>query len=165
MRKSIYVINGSGGVGKDTFVDFIKEYVPTYTYSSVASVKNIAMLFGWKGDKTEKDRKMLSDLKDLLTDYNDYPMNCVKSQVEFFRNGDGRVMFIFIREPKEIEKAVKEFKAKTILITNSRVKQITSNHADLGVFNYSYDIIIDNDGSLEDLNNKAHQFCIDQNLI
>ena len=57
-------------------------------------------------------------------------------------------MIIDIREPKEIERAKQVFGAKTVFIENNRVKQITSNMADAGVFDYTYDYTIQNNGTL-----------------
>ena len=89
MIKQVFIINGSGGVGKDTFVEFV-EMIPTFefigenenstvwfknfeikNYSSVSKVKEIAKIIGWNGEKTERDRKFLSDLKLLTTKYKD----------------------------------------------------------------------------------------------
>ena len=62
--KEIVVINGSVGVGKDTFVQFCAEYAPIMNISSVDKVKEAAkVLAGWNGEKDEKSRKFLSDLK------------------------------------------------------------------------------------------------------
>ena len=109
----------------------------------------------------------MSDFKDLLTEYNDFPMECLKEEFQKFMVHSPRekVMFIHIREPKEIERAVEIFDAKTILVVNPNVKKVTSNHADLNVENYDYDIFINNDGSLEDLKNIAKRFCESQRLI
>lgn len=60
-------------------------------------------------------------------------------------------MFVHIREAVEIEKAKKLLNAKTLLITNPRVKLITSNDSDGRVNEYNYDYYIVNDGTLEDL--------------
>ena len=169
--KKIYVINGSGGVGKDTFVSFVSKQCnnKVANISSITPIKEIAKRIGWKGEKTEKDRKFLSDLKDLLTNYCDCSMNYIREQCIPFL-GDKlytgcNVMFIHIREPQEIQKVVKEFDAKTILITNKNVEQVKSNHADAEVFNYKYDIQISNDGSLEQLEDMAKSFCEFEKLI
>ena len=63
MDKNIIVINGTGGSGKDTFVEYVSKYAKVYNFSSVDKVKEIAKLIGWTGTKTDKDRKFLSDLK------------------------------------------------------------------------------------------------------
>ena len=67
-------------------------------------------------------------------------------------------MLIDIREPEEIARAVKEFGAETILIRNPNVEKVKSNHADANVENYNYDYIIENDGTLEQLDKMAYLF-------
>ena len=163
MKKHIFVINGNGGVGKDTFCNLVDKVSNgrCYTYSSVSQVKRIARRHcGWNGNKTEKDRKFLSDLKDLLTEYNDLPFKDVCNHIDtFLKDGFIEVMFIHIREPKEIQKVVDKYpQVKTILISSMRVDPITSNHADAEVFNYEYDYNIYNDGSLDCLKEMAETF-------
>lgn len=168
MKKQVYVINGSGGVGKDTFVMCVSEYLnnlfkrfnTVINFSSVDKVKQIAKEIGWDGGKTEKDRKFLSDLKILTSNYCDMPFKSMSNKVEYFLNDEctAYMLFLHIREPDEIERAKKEFNAKTILIIRDAVKHITSNMADKNVFNYKYDIVINNDGNLEDFENKAKKF-------
>ena len=194
MKKQIFIINGSGGVGKDKFVELVmnhsyesigetknkdmRAYIQTteiQNYSSVSKIKEIAKIIGWNGEKTEKDRKFLSDLKLLTTEYNDMPLNDMKKTANIFMNGDrsssvngelrpDRILFLHIREPEEIEKAVKafeEYNAKTILVKRDSVEHITSNMADENVYNYNYDIVIENNGTLKELHNKAKQFLAD----
>lgn len=163
--KQIVIINGSGGAGKDTFCDYVSKYTGygTYTISSVDKIKEIAKLIGWDGvSKTEKDRKFLSDLKLLTTQYNDLPLKDIKEKIKTFKsNFRIDIMFIHIREPKEIEKLKKEYpddNIKTLLITNKNVPTITSNDGDAGVFNYHYDFVINNDGTLDDLKEAALDF-------
>ena len=67
-------------------------------------------------------------------------------------------MFIHIREAEEIEKTKKLLNAKTLLITNPRVKIITSNDSDGKVNEYKYDFYIENDGTLDELRDKAYKF-------
>lgn len=163
MSKQIFIINGSGGSGKDTFVELVSKYVYTQNYSSVTMIKKIAKELGWNGKKTEKDRKFLSDLKQLSSSYNDMPFNYMSTQVYSFKNSDKSFMFLHIREPEEIERAKKEFNAITILIKRDNIKHITSNDADANVFNYDYDIVIENNGTLKDLDKKAQEFAAKYN--
>lgn len=148
--KKVFVLNGGAGVGKDTFCQFLSEHISVYHYSSVTEVKKIARKCGWNGIKTEEDRRFLSDLKNLLTEYSDKPFNDMCEIYENFKQDKipASVLIFDIREPDEIEKAVKKFKAKTILVENKNVKPITSNMADAGVNNYIYDYIIENNGTL-----------------
>ena len=83
----------------------------------------------------------------------------MKEEVNKFKNNnENQVIFLHIREPKEIERAVKEFNAKTILVVRDTIKHITSNMADQNVFNYNYDFVINNDGTKSELNSKAKKF-------
>lgn len=101
--------------------------------------------------KNEKSRKFLSDLKILTSKFNNMPFRAIKTTVDQFKEDkEKRILLIDIREPKEIEKAKKAFGAKTILIKRNDVKSITSNMADAGVFDYDYDFIIENNGTLDD---------------
>ena len=181
MIKQVFIINGSGGVGKDTFIEMIPTFefidknenstvwfknLEIRNYSSVSKVKEIAKIIGWNGKKTERDRKFLSDLKLLTTEYNDMPLNDMKKYTKSFMNSAdiNRILFLHIREPEEIAKAVNEFKeynVKTILVRRDSIKHITSNMADENVYNYNYDIVINNDSTLEELRKKAECFLAD----
>ena len=157
----MFIINGSGGVGKDTFVSLVDYQATVINFSSVDKIKEIAKIIGWNGGKTEKDRKFLSDLKLLCTNYNDMPFNSMKNKYESFLKTNAHFLFLHIREPEEIDRAKKEFDAKTILIKRNSVKHITSNMADENVYNYKYDIIINNDGGIEELRDIAICFVSD----
>lgn len=163
----VYIVNGTGGCGKDTFAEFMYKHVPgTIKISSIDRVKMIARYCGWDGGKTEKDRKFLSDLKCLLTYYNDLPFEYLQTAVRVYSRYDStRALLIDIREPEEIERAVKEFNARTILIVNDRVPRIMSNMADANVFNYNYDVVIENNGTLEDLEETVKRFAKSEGLI
>ena len=117
MDKRIFIINGSGGVGKDTFVelvstelnDMLKKFHTVINFSSVDRVKEIAREIGWEGEKLEKDRKFLSDLKILTSEYCDMPFESMKNKVtEFIKDEESKFLFLHIREPEEITRAVKE---------------------------------------------------------
>lgn len=171
MNKKIYIINGSGGVGKDSWVEFVsihlndifKRFNTVINFSSVDKVKEIAKEIGWNGEKTERDRKFLSDLKILTSDYCDMPFKSMKEKVDYFMSDDCKsiALFLHIREPEEIERAKKEFNAETLLIRRDSIKHITTNMADKNVYDYKYDYEINNHGILEDLCNKAKEFVND----
>lgn len=159
MSKQIFIINGSGGVGKDTFCEKCGHYTDVKVVSSIDLVKHFATEMGWSGQKTPRNRRFLSDLKDLLTAYNDLPFKDIKQKVnEFKQDTDNMFLFIHIREPEEIERAKKEFGAHTVLVVNDNVLGIYSNHADGRVLEYDYDDVIDNSGTLEELEQEAKRF-------
>lgn len=145
MEKTIVVINGTGGSGKDTFVEFVSKYTNVINFSSVDKVKEVAKVAGWDGGKTEKDRKFLSDLKVLTTEYNDMPFRSMADKVDEFRESDAEIMFLHIREPENIERAVNVFGAKSLLIKRVGLENIASNYSDANVDNYDYDYQIEND--------------------
>lgn len=154
-----------GGSGKDTWASLLNKYIPTLKYSIVDLPKEAAKVLGWDGGKTEKDRRFLSDIMDLSTGYNDAPFKDVLSLVTDFKNNkdyaEYKVLLIDIREPEEIARAVEAFGAETILIRNPSVSKIDSNHADRDVENYEYDYIIENNGTLEQLERVAKLFVCD----
>ena len=157
MNKYIIVINGTGGSGKDTFVELVSKYNKVLNFSSVDKVKEIAKIIGWSGTKEEKDRKFLSDLKKLTTEYNDMSFESIKDKVAEFYESDKEIMFIHIREPEEIKRAVDYFDAKTLLIKREGLDIIKSNYSDANVENYDYDYIISNT-TLEKLEDSAKEF-------
>lgn len=159
MNKQVIIINGTGGSGKDTFVRFCSEFAKVTNISSVDRVKEAAkILVGWNGEKNEKARKLLVDLKQLSIKYNDYPTKYIQEQYKIFEKNDSQYLFIHIREIEEIEKIKKLLNAKTLLVLNPRVALITSNSSDANVYKYEYDYKIENSGSLEDLKQKAKEF-------
>lgn len=168
MRRNNKICITGNCSGKDTFVELVNlnfksYYTSVMNYSSVDKVKEVAKLVGWDGrSKTEKDRKFLSDLKLLCTEYNDMPFNYMKEKVEdFYNNAYRRMLFLHIREPEEIERAKNAFDAKTILVRRDSIEHITSNMADKNVYNYDYDIAINNDGTMQDLEDIAIKFIED----
>jgi hypothetical protein len=164
MSKKIYILNGSGTVGKGEFAQAVSKYVPTYKYSSIDLIKDMLEFAGIPREpKTEEKRLLYSDLKDRLTKYGDIPFKDIESIVRDFKNDiiDTDVLLIDIREPEEIKRAVEVFGAKTILVRNPNAKKIESNHADRNVENYEYDYIIENDGTLEQLKVVAKLFVED----
>lgn len=195
--KKVIIINGSGGVGKDAFakrvieetIKLAKCVVPvenenycvnpeifyridnitTNNISTIDCVKNIAKMFNWNGEKSEKDRKMLSDLKDLMTVYNDYPFKRVTAQITNWLRYDKTrpndmydhsFLFVHCREPKEIERIKNQFPngTFTLLVQNPKVAKVTDNHADREVENYNYDFTVVNDSDLRALRKVAIDF-------
>ncbi len=155
--KQIIAINGVGGTGKDTFINVCSKYIKVVNVSSIDRVKKAAEILGWDGKKTEKDRKFLSDLKDLSTKYNDMPYEDIKKEINKFYNSNSEVMFIRLREPAEIKRLTEEYSAKTLLLRRKDVPLIKSNFADSNVENYKYDYVIEIN-SLDKLDNQAIEF-------
>lgn len=153
MEKITIVINGVGGCGKDTLVSILSQHMRVKNVSSITPVVDVAKYCGWDGVKTEKSRKFLSDLKRLLTEFNEYSLNYLLDQQSTFLESDEEIMFVHIREPEEIKKFVDHSitKTYTLLITPRAELQnkVYGNASDDGVYQYNYDLIFHNDQPLE----------------
>ena len=53
MNKTVLVINGEGGVGKDTLCDLAAKHFKVKNISSITPIKEIAAMCGWRGEKEE----------------------------------------------------------------------------------------------------------------
>lgn len=162
MKKLAIVINGSGGVGKDTLCQLAARHFKVQNVSSVTPVKELAVQCGWSGAKDNKSRRFLSDLKRLLSAYNDYPNRWVCEQYRAFLASDDEILFVHIREGAEIKKFVKGTggEAKTLLIRGGsrfvrRARQY-GNASDDGVENYPYDYYYTNEKTLAEA---EEEFC------
>lgn len=158
--KKVVVINGFPQSGKDTFVRLASKYALVMNYSSVDFVKEVARFAGWNGEKNLHTRKFLSDLKDLLTFLDDIPFKKIEERMRAFYNMEEQeILFIHIREPKEIEKLVKYHPdVITLLIKRPDSEHEFSNHADAMVEEYPYDFVIANNSSLDFFESKAKEF-------
>ena len=149
MNKVTIVINGRGGVGKDTLCNLAAKHFKVRNISTITPIKELASQAGWDGRKDDRSRKFLAELKELCATYNDYPTNWAKEQYENFLTTDEEILFVHIREPKEIVKYVTatEGRAKTLLVRGGdrMRKSVYGNAADDGVENYYYDYYFDND--------------------
>jgi guanylate kinase len=168
----VVIINGKGGCGKDTFVAMCRDVLGAnriLNVSTVDFVKEVANYCGWDGTKTPENRKFLSDLKDVLTQWNDIPLKKVCQEIKVWTNlwiasgeYDKAVVFIHCREPKEIDKLCKElneYEPTTLLIRRSIAESVEQiNHADNQVLDYAYDYTIWNDSNLSWLHNEAKVF-------
>ncbi len=152
MKKAVFVINGAGGVGKDTLCDLAAKHFRVYNKSTIMPIKDIAAMCGWNGAKDAKSRKFLADLKQLTVAYNDYPTKWGLERYNEFMASDDEVMFMHIREPEEIAKFVSATggAAKTLLIRGGSRMQLShyGNAADDCVEDYKYDYYFVNEKSL-----------------
>ena len=161
----VIAVNGMPRCGKDTFIDICTKKLEEdgRKTSSIDFVKKIAFYCGWRGEKDLKNRKFLSDMKDLLTEWGDIPYKEIEKAIKVWEmwnerhqiEGD-KYLFICIREPEELEKVRERLGALCVLVRRDDAEgALTSNHADEGVFDFAYDYVIDNNGSLEQLEESA----------
>lgn len=157
-EKLVIVINGMGGCGKDTLIDLASKHFYCRNVSSVTPIKEMARLGGWHEEKTEAARKMLSDLKAVMTAYNDLPQKYIVDQYNEFLASDEEIMFVHIREPKNIWKFLAEVKNRSdmivrdasILVKRSSSPESIGNISDDGVESYPYDAVFVNDYAMQE---------------
>lgn len=105
-------------------------------------------------------------MKCLTSEYSDLPFKDISRFINaFLAVGDSKVLLIDIREPDEIARAKQEFGAETILIVNQNIPHITSNMADRNVYNYKYDWVVRNNGTINDFRETVKKFAKDRKLI
>ena len=154
MAKTVIIINGPGGVGKDTLCAMAAKHFRVENISSITPIKEVASLCGWDGAKDDRSRRFLSELKRLTVEYNDYPTLWATEQYRRFLEGDCEILFVHIREPEEIAKLVRatDGAARTLLIRGGdRMKKTCyGNRSDDEVENYDYDYYFNNDKSLDE---------------
>lgn len=172
----VFVINGSGGSGKDTFCDCIKQlatekdrfYYVESIYTSTPA-KQWAKKMGWDGSKLPSDRRFLCNLKDMLDYWNNATYNHIKDYfssyyvTQFYHCYNKSILFIHAREEKDIVWIKnyclnKGISCKSILIKRPNTTK-KGNHADDNVEQYiNYDYTIINNGTLKEFKKKAQNF-------
>ena len=160
MDKLVFIVNGKPRAGKDTFAMILNRYMDVYKYSAVTKVKEIATLCGWDGQKEERDRKFLHELKMLTSEYSDMSHQDVVNEINKYRNGEieADVFVVDVREPEDIKRLVEEVGAITVFIENDNVPAITSNAADANVENFEYDFVIPNNGTMKEFEDEIKLF-------
>ena len=154
MKKTVIIINGAGGVGKDTLCELAAKHFKVENISSITPIKEIATACGWDGTKDDRARRFLSELKRLTVEYNDYPTTWALDKYRSFLLGEGEILFVHIREPEEIAKLVRatDGAARTLLVRGGErmTKSHYGNRSDDCVEEYDYDYIFYNDKTLEE---------------
>ena len=167
MKKFMFIINGAGGTGKDKFIECCSKLISTRNISSVDHIKDALEIIcptyekGLEKQQNEDGdmwRQSLHDLKMLSAKIDDGPFKVIMRKIYDFFGDDNKILFIHIREPEEIKKIVKCYNCKTILFKNYNARSLESLSFERNVVDFNYDIIIHNDGSLDDLMECAEKF-------
>lgn len=152
MKKAVVVINGKGGVGKDTLCAFAAQRYSVMNISAITPIKAMAEVIGWRGEKDNKSRALLSDLKQIAIRYNDYPNVYLNQEYQRFRAGSCQVLFVHIREKEQIEHFIATVGCPviTLLVRKTGGQAVYGNASDDGVESFSYDYVYCNDKPLEE---------------
>ena len=156
-KSFIFIINGSNGVGKDTFIDKLRDELRDYEYLNISAIDVVKNMLRkneiWDGQKDEKGRRLLAEVKAAINKYSDFINNDIIMRVGRWRPRTmmNSIAFIHVREPEQIEilshrleSAFGEFSmVGTILIKRASAEATANNDADMNVENYKYDIVLE----------------------
>jgi len=160
---NIIIINGYPGSGKDEFINFvIKNFNDTYNVKNISSVEftknKLAELWNITDFKNPNVRNIISYLKNNSDSDDKYILNEIDKIYKLsILDNVNYLIFVHIREPNKIKSFINELDSNTYIITtlfinrNIKLDNNIKNDSDLNVLNYKYDYIIDNNGTLEDL--------------
>lgn len=179
----VFVFNGMAQSGKTSFENELEHIIRSsisnqepIICSIIDYVKDIASYAGWDGSKTIADRKFLAKLKDLLTEWNDSPFEKITGLIEdcdYFSTLNTKkepsdrkdyILMIDMRQPEDIERLKmycfrNNIPFKSVLVRRRDVEgESYGNKADDGVFNYIYDIVVENNGTYDELMETAKTF-------
>lgn len=162
--KNLVILNGFPRSGKDEFANLLINHFYTYDIcgaliSSVEVIKEVALLLGWNGEKDQASRNALSELKDLATKHWDSPFKMMCENADNISSEEA-IIFI-VREPIEIERFKQKYPETITIFIERDNHETANNHADLDCGNYFYDLYIENNGTLEQLEESAIQLISD----
>jgi hypothetical protein len=170
----ITMIGGRAGEGKTTFARFCQDHlIEKYEEGSAKvpfamKVKDTAFFMGWDGEKDDKGRKLLQEIGNCGRQY-DIDL-WAGHTVDFIKNHPAEFKFVFIddwRFPNE-GKYVQEHFYPVITVRIRRPEEFhtlkgTPLYNDVSEIslpdeNEYYDYVIENDGSLSQLEARAEKF-------
>jgi cytidylate kinase len=139
-NKIVIIINGNGGVGKDTLCKHAASVYSIKSVSSITPIKEIALLGGWDGEKSQSGRKLLVDLKKAFVEYNDLPTIYLGREYQSFLRDNNEILFVHIREASEIDKFRKNVITPCVtLLATRETGAMWLNESDNNVGKYVYD--------------------------
>lgn len=163
----IFIVNGYPGSGKDTFVDMVlSRTMCGFKYSVVDTPKAILSALGLGSDsnKTAEYRQYLVKVREILT----ARCNYVNSELRDIQKLlSPQFCFVMMREPHAIVKFKQEWDDSVDVVVIERTAASTAylsqplssrNQSDDSVGMCDADIVIDNNGTLADLESAVEQF-------
>jgi uridine kinase len=168
-NKTVVIINGKPRSGKNTFCDYIVNYCEEKgifcdVWSTIDFEKEILeeIVNREYDPNNDIDRTFLSDFKQLCNECYDITFRDFKNLLMFYEG----IFLVHTREWNEIlrfQNYCKENDIKfiTVFMSSKNEKDEFTNYSDKFCDNKKnmYDVKIENNGSLEDLEENAKQFC------
>lgn len=182
-KKAIIVINGKGGIGKDTLINALaRADVMVYNASSIDPIKDMCEELNKTGIKDLAYRSLLSSVKKTVDEYYEAENgisytteHLIKAMTLWHTQTDIHapeysVMFVHIREPENIAKFVKEATKKlrlwrdedtiltSLLVESERSLEVYGNSSDDDVDKFNYDYKFTNNGTVEEDSKRFVEF-------
>ena len=168
----VVIINGLGGCGKSTFIKLCSSYCLNQKQewivrelSTIDFVKDIARQCGWDGEKNQKSRDFLHNLKIAMENYNNLPNKKVIEHIIDYKNNfqKNMIFFVNIREKEGIadfeylleEEGIIDH-CRLLIDSNKKSDEVVSIAKDIKSINYDY--IINNNGTIEDFKKEAEKY-------
>jgi len=167
----IIIINGVGGSGKDSFISLLRTYTDKYVYnfSTIDEVKRIAKEFYWGGEKDDRGRTFLYELKQAWKKYNNGPVTTIIRKIAEIHQDDlllnrDSLVFIHCREIEEIEELKNIFEQRHIpvitlfIVMKGEQEHFTNPSDSQDISFYPYDYVVESLQGLDYLNEKVKEF-------
>lgn len=168
MQPTVVIVNGFPRSGKDetvkqTVIHLRDMGINAAQFSSIDPFRHAVEALGLDPHKkTPAMRALLSEWKASADKHFDFSTQQVANQCRATFNANNgsllneRVAFTFIREPHNIAKLKEALKhdemvVLAVLVKSDRSETVDSNTSDTDVENYEYDVVINNNGTIEDL--------------
>lgn len=182
-KKAIIVINGKGGIGKDTLINALaRADVMVYNASSIDPIKDMCEELNKTGIKDLAYRSLLSSIKKSVDEYYEaengisYTTEYLVKAMTLWRTQtdihapEYSVMFVHIREPENIANFVKEATKKlclwrdedtiltSLLVESKRSLEVYGNSSDDDVDKFDYDYKFTSNGTVEEDSKRFVEF-------
>jgi len=172
VRKAAVVINGYPSSGKDTACRYVIQHLKRKgwrgnTISSVDPVRNMLRSMGVPVDnKTQKIRDLMAEVQFALNRYEWFPIQMSAGQVTSWLSEENTpgLCFVHIRETDAITRfrallADTQIETYTLFVDRKKAARGDfTNAADREVETVLYDVVIDNNTTMDDLHDRCARF-------
>ena len=166
-RQLVLVINGYPRTGKDTAACMLSARLEAkgwacHEISSVDPVRHALADLGVPVHrKTPAERNLMAEIQSALLRYDWWPIREIVRYVETrMEHAEKSAFLVHMREPAAIRTfrdllAERGLRLRTILVDRKSAERVATNDADASVETMTYDLTLDNNGTLEDLDREC----------
>jgi len=159
----IYIISGKAGSGKDTVADILKNNLKdkTIIISYASYLKEYAKnILNWNGNNEDKPRTFLQEIGDLVKSINpNFLVNRILEDIEVYKHYYQNIIISDARFESEIKSIENKYKCVKIYVygRDNNLTSVQKEHnTETSLDGYhDYDYMINNNGTLDDLNRKV----------